>query len=312
MSSIWNLVASKCPQECLHEASAIARQLGADHNDGLSTGLSQVVIRAIESYLLCHPRIRNLVNYWPSLIGRESEEVEKALELIIGEKPPEALTRHVCDRLRTGSSKSHNSNITEAIKESVIARIASAGTADLRCEVCGYHFRETDVGDRLDFIKEQGLRLATNIHSRRLADSLKPAWRPASKPGKDDQSYTVLQFDHVVPRAGLGGTSVDNLQILCALCNFGKRAHRFPFEGISSIIALSLVHPFGSSANYAVVEEVFSSAVRSSPICCETGKQPHDVELTVRPKDPGFLGREWIFPWDLETVCYEVYDPGSS
>ena len=313
MSNILkSLIEATEPGEHFSEAIDIASALGANSESGLRKGLTQVALRSIEAFILGHPLLKNIGYYWESLLGSQEIEVERALKKIIGDKPPWELVLYFSDRVESIHSRSHLRKITETVKEEVLTQLRDSGVEELRCQTCGFHFTVGDVGKRAPLIAGLGLVLDSNIRARRLADKLKPPRRPATKPGKDDQSYTTLQFDHVVPRVGLGATNATNLQVMCALCNFGKRCYRFPYEGISSLVSMSLIRPYGDGTNYAVLEEVFSAAIRSNPVCTVTGKSSTETELTVRPRNAANGNREWLFPWDLETISYEVHDPTSA
>lgn len=94
-------------------------------------------------------------------------------------------------------------NIAKTVKHMVLARDG------FRCRYCGLPVVHADI--------------------RKIAHSLYPEavpWNPrvASQQHSAFQAFW-LQFDHVEPHSHGGRSSVDNVVVTCALCNFGKDRH---------------------------------------------------------------------------------------
>ena len=94
-------------------------------------------------------------------------------------------------------------NIAKNVKQTVLARDG------YRCRYCGMPVVHADI--------------------RKIAHKLHPEavpWNPrvASQQHSAFQAFW-LQFDHVEPHSHGGRSSVDNVVVTCALCNFGKDRH---------------------------------------------------------------------------------------
>ncbi len=292
----------------LQAALLFAEKIGANERSGVQRGALHITLRTIETYILSHVEIRKLSTYWDSLLGRQREDLAISLEKILGVNASENLVAYVFDRIEASSANTHQAKVTDAVIESVLDDIWSDGRKELRCSLCGYHFRAADIGNkRIDVVQEIGFSLSANIQSRRLSDVLKPTYRPAKK-NKDDLSYTIMHVDHVVPRAGFGASRRNNLQVVCGLCNWGKGCYRFPLECISSAVALSITTA-ASDTNWSALEDMFVAALRMHARCVETGLSATETELTVRPIAKSSLAPTWYVPWNYETVSYDVYDP---
>lgn len=289
-------------------AIALAEKIGANVRSGLQRGALHVALRAIETYLLSHSEIVKLSTYWDSLLGRQREELTVSLSKILGLSAPDSIVNYVFDRIEASSARTHQSKVTEAVFESVLHDVWAEGRSELRCSLCGYHFRLVDVGKaRVDVVQDIGFVMSTSIQPRRQSDILKPTIRPAKK-NKDDLSYTVLHVDHLVPRAGFGPSRRSNLQVVCGLCNWGKGCYRFPLECISTAVALSVTSA-SSETNWSALEDMFVASLRMQPTCVETGLTARQTELTIRPIAVSASAPTWYVPWNYETVSYQVYDP---
>ena len=289
------------------EVLELATRLGANSDKGLERGFVQISLRAVETFVLRHVKVRQLVDYWDAQLGNQRGALDKILKEIFDTNVSSDLSDYFYDLIDSNANRLHEAKVTTALKKEVLQELFDSGVHDLKCFSCGYHFTVNDVGKMKDSVLEVGLRLETTAHPRRLSDTLKPVLRPG-KDGKDDLSYTVLNFDHIVPRVGYGASRKANLQTMCGLCNWGKGCYRYPFGAISSIIALSLTNA-DSETNWSVLEDVFASTIRANPRCIETGKDATQTELTIRPKVEMDTTPGWFVPWNFETVSYEVFDP---
>ena len=158
--------------------------------------------RLIETAIFCHPALKRLSLRWERYLGKHSDKVTAALECVGVESPSSALVSFVCKCLgsykaRVGASDS----ISIESERLVFQEYASRRCSDeLRCEVCGYHFREIDLNSRRAALaSEFSLKLADFVDPRREGDPIKPIHRE----GKDGY-YGKLELDHDVPLAALG------------------------------------------------------------------------------------------------------------
>lgn len=284
--------------ELLAFADAIP-ELGVE----LNYALASVVLRAIEMRLLADSQFNSLVNLWDSYRGRESELIGERLQSLIGRTPPQSLIEHVRSALQVEYNRRRSSALetTESQFEAVIARYCQTRGDELRCEYCGYHFRQSDVGaKRRILLDAYDVKLATQLHPRRERDELKPIKRQESKA---DRQFTQLSLDHEVPEAGLGVTAPTNLRVACMFCNNGKRFYRFPLEAVSPHVAGSLLVLSPGREWNIVHQMVVVAAFRLANSTCKySNRSARDAELTVRFKSDAF---RWFVPWNLEVVAYD-------
>lgn len=249
-----------CDSPDFAEVLAFATKVGANSQEGITFGVTQIALRSIETFILSHAHIQRLIKYWDTLLGKQREEVQSALFGILGVTPSNAIVDYIYDRIETGSTGSHRAKVTQESEGQVLESLRGREVELLRCENCGYHFTANDIGKkRLELVSDLGFRLAKNIHSRRLCDPFKPVIQPARKKGRDDRSYTTMHIDHVVPRAGFGASNSENLRVTCAFCNWGKGCYRFPLEGLSSTVALSITSA-SEATNWSTLEDLFLAA----------------------------------------------------
>lgn len=118
-----------------------------------------------------------------------------------------------------------------------------------------------------------GLVLQPYAEPELLGDPYKPLHEP-------DDDWLTPEVDHIVPVGGVGTNRFDNLQVLCRMCNQGKRDGRtmdvnreMKFAGLP-IQKIPVAHRVRML--YAVLD-------RSSNKCYRTGKLAAETELTMRP-----------------------------
>ena len=133
---------------------------------------------------------------------------------------------------RKGKEQSLSNN---TIREVFYHYSSRRNTSELRCEICGFHFRERDLtSSRLSYAEEFALEFTNYITEWRKEDEYKPIYND-----RNESYYTNLEIDHILPISSLGSSELDNLQILCRLCNSGKLHYTYAYEPISEIVSNS-------------------------------------------------------------------------
>ena len=260
----------------LAEVLDVLNGLHSGSAEALEQGFLQIALRAVEAMILADPEMRQLALYWDANVGVSEELIRSRVEEITGAAPPEVLVTYLRNCIRSAPSRTGSSQKPGLdLERRVIERaIGSHPAGQLRCEVCGYHFREQDMNaGRLQVAMDGGGVLSTYIHPKRLSDSLK-VWRVATRRG-GFRSLTTLSIDHVVPQSGFGWTGADNLGVLCMFCNTGKMIYRRPLEPLSVVLAGALElcpesKPHSIQRQIAVVALILSGKQE----CCRCGKGP--------------------------------------
>lgn len=256
---------------------------------GVSECLSSLIDRAIIGRLAtddCFALIRD----YPAIYAGESAKRidDRLIDLGIDLEARRRLLPQLKRILVRGEALgSRRAPIGDAVVRAVCARLASSGRDTLRCTTCGYHFRPADMSEsRRKVAEEFGLRLSLSLRVERIADQIKTA------------SFTGMQIDHIVPRAGWGPTDAINLQVLCELCNQGKLMFHDGFEAISVVLAGA--YSLYISSAYRPNRTIFYSCMAiNGSRCGNCHRGATDIELTVRPTT------EWYTPWTVDVLCYE-------
>jgi 5-methylcytosine-specific restriction endonuclease McrA len=255
------------------------------------TALGQVMARVIETCLLGDSALAPIARL-PDVYLAQAEELikERIDELGLGELLTHADVQYLRSLLVSGVPKTGHEAVGEGLLVRLFQHIRST-QRELRCGICGYHFRSEDLsGRRLALAQQFEFEYARTISTRRVSDSLKPYLE------------TRLEVDHVVPRLGWGPSRLENLQILCQFCNRGKLAYRRPLESLSALIAASLPPLDGLPPLWAV-RHILVSAWRSRDGRCEACFRDNgEVELSVSRCEG------WFTPWTLRVVCYGCSD----
>jgi 5-methylcytosine-specific restriction endonuclease McrA len=192
--------------------------------------------------------------------------------------------------LRGQARGSHTAVIADATFLNVARSLLQEGREDVRCRVCGYHFRYGDMDDkRRSLLSSLDLRLASSLTPKREVDKIK---RPI---------MTNLEVDHMVPRTGWGPSDARNLQFLCRLCNQGKSIFTSALESLSIISAGSygLYHGVDRFPNKTIF---YSALSYQKSTCQQCGKNAAATELTVVPHG------EWFTPWTVDVTCYDCVE----
>ena len=264
--------------------------------------IRETLVRLAETHILGHPSIFGLVELWDGIVGTARDRIEVHLVEILGVRPHPELVTHVF-RCLSGSAaqRGRQSGAHQPYFSDLLDRVSnSSPSKELRCEICGYHFRVKDVSnDRARTIRDAGLSFAKSLFPGRSNDSMKPIQR------KND-SLTRLSIDHVVPEETLGWSEVDNLEILCMFCNLGKMAYRRPFEAISSFAVGALADaPRGRSFGTLKHQIVVATLRSQGGECARCGRSKCEAEVTVRSvlraENTVLQG---FAPWNLQTLCY--------
>jgi 5-methylcytosine-specific restriction endonuclease McrA len=282
------------------EAIRNLTSLAAMGSKDLQVAVVQVLLRALETYILADDELLNLSRYRELLLGQEDAHIERRVKELLGVAPPVQLTMYLKRCLTSGpasSSTGQKATVPIFVQQTVLKQsVESHPRRELRCVVCGYHFLASDVGLKLDRLRDLGAIFSTSPEPGRLEDELKP------------RDLTQLELDHIVPEYGFGWSDADNLQACCMFCNGGRLIFRRALEPLSTMIAASLgIHPpsrrHGRARQVIVVAKLLHSMGRCS--FCGTTRQ--DAELTVQLKDPSVPSRYWFVPWNLEITCYRCH-----
>ncbi len=263
------------------------------------------LLRVIETHTLADEELLHLSRYWDSHLGRERVLISERLQALFGVEPPPELVEHVRSCLEVQAwRKPPRARVSQDLLTRLFERAAGHnGRSELRCELCGFHFRPEDLGQpRRDVAEDLEIKLSTYLDPRRKEDPLKPL----STSGDRSLSLTQLTVDHLVPVAGFGWTELSNLRVLCQFCNGGKLSYRRGLEAVAPVVAASLQavpedRPHSILRQVAVVAAIASGGQR----CGACGRSVADVELTVRLGRQGGSHRCWLVPWNVDAVCYD-------
>lgn len=271
----------------------------------LKFGIVLLLLRALETHLLADNELLAIARYPGRFLGAEDELITKRLHQLLGISPPKSAVTYFRKCL-TGHSAQHGSKapISLPTVERVFERaVAENGEKELRCEVCGYHFRRIDMGkDRQELVDDLGIALSKALHPKRRDDELKPTHK---------QKMTELQIDHLVPEEGFGWTDPDNLQVTCGFCNSGRLIFRRSYEPVSTMIAGSLsILPEGKEHRFLRQVIIVSQFLEKAGKCEVCDQTISGEELTVRLKRKSSGSEKWFVPWNLEVVCYSCFGSG--
>jgi 5-methylcytosine-specific restriction endonuclease McrA len=270
----------------------------------LTGALRVVVSRFIETCILSDPVCDKLIQRWSS-VGNDAERIlQEHITQITGVRPGQDLIQFILRILRgSAAQRGRRTASYEGFLPALMKSLVDSGQTELRCQNCGYHFKESDLSlQRANIARSEGLQFADRWHIRRAnnSDLLKPTNTPR-------QSLTGLTIDHIVPEEGLGWTTLDNLQILCSFCNSGKLIYRRPLEPISLFVAAGLYDYLGDREMNRVLQSiVVSSFAFNENKCAYCSKPVSSVELTAqRVKDYDAGQTRTCAPWNFRSVCYE-------
>jgi hypothetical protein len=285
------------------EAIAELLDIFSTQSASVKTAFVHVLLRALETFILADHELLNLARYHQLFLGRESEYISDRVGKLLGAKPPDEFVSYLQRCLTSfAATNGGKAGLSSFLDKLVLQNaIGQHPRREIRCAICGYHFRASDVGSRLDIIEELDAVLAETIEPRRLEDELKPAI-----PIRGNTPYTLLELDHVVPEEGFGWTEADNIQIACRFCNGGRLIFRRGLEPVSTMVAGSLgAHPPSRTHRMTRQVIIVSKLVTANGVCAFCGKSRQDVELTVQLRDEHVASRMWFVPWNLEVTCYE-------
>ncbi|WP_376711312.1 HNH endonuclease [Pseudochrobactrum lubricantis] len=291
-------------QVSLSHLASITRIVEADGESALHKSVHQVLVRMLETSILAHPRISRLIDVWEGIAGTANERIAGHLHQILNHEPDEKLVRHVfrcvssTAALRGRQTGNHSHFFDDVIDR--IVRSRKDGDKSLRCECCGYQFRNRDVKtERYTKIVESGFELERSLFPGRSGDPYKPIDRG------NGMTWTQLTIDHVIPEETLGWSDPDNLEVLCMFCNLGKLAYRRPLEGLSSFAVGALAEVPSNRKWGQLKHQVVVAALSAlGGTCSQCAKTKSDVELTVRPLLPKDGSINGFLPWNLKSVCY--------
>ena len=284
------------PEEAIRSLTSLA----AMGSNQLQVAVVQVLLRALETYILADNELLNLSRYRELLLGQADAHIERRVRELFGITPPLALTLYLKRCLTSDAASSmtgKKESLPKFVQQLVLKRsVESHPRKELRCVVCGYHFLTSDVGSRLDDLRDLGAVFASSPDPGRLEDELKP------------RQFSQLELDHIVPEEGFGWGEADNLQMTCKFCNGGRLIFRRALEPLSTMIAASLgVHP--PSRQHRLPRQIIAVAklLESDGQCSSCGVGRQDAELTVQLRDRSEASRYWFVPWNLQVTCYRCH-----
>ena len=265
----------------------------------IQVAIVHVLLRLLESNLLTDAVLLDISKYPGIYLGRADTIISARIEERFGFSPPRELVYHLRKCLQSHTiQKGEKAGISDTTFDLLIsARKGKSADLHLRCDVCGYAFRECDVGEtRLALIQDHRFALAQKYHPRREVDVFKPI-------GK-----TKLEVDHIVPEEGYGWTSNDNLQVTCQFCNQGRLIFRRSLEPLSTMAAGATSAYPTSRGSRITLQVIAVSAIDSADgICryCNASKNEREMTVRLRPNSPSEF---WCVPWNLDVLCYECID----
>jgi hypothetical protein len=269
--------------------------------DGLRLGVSQVLLRAVETAILGAKPIVRVSEFWDSLRGQVDEQISERIKALIGETPEAPLIRFIRSCLQANVLQSDRKALLD---RHTVARVfakhrGANQSRRLRCTICGFHFRKCDLSPaRRKLALMNGFVFARQLKASRMADRLKPS----------TIRETAMHLDHIIPEAAHGGTDPDNLQITCAYCNRGRKYYWRSLEGLSMFVSGSLawmpslrVESRGKGLRHAACVAAYQW---NKSRCSRCGASSASKELAVSPPMDGDPLRFWGVPWKLRVQCY--------
>lgn len=277
------------------------------HGDSaLHKCLSQLLFRLLEVGILSHPKILSLSEVWDNILGYADTKIRNELTNILQGDPTEDLVSHVFNCLNGDTVRYSRAEVDlNNFIDQLFSKVASTPSGELRCSICGYHFREKDLiidgsQKRLKKAIRNKVKLTKTLYPGRESDLLKPIeW--------GNRKLTQLTIDHIVPRETLGWSDDNNLECVCSFCNSGKGAHRWSLEPLSSFAIGALSNfPVNRKISHLKAIIIVSTLRSQQGICCLCGKSKKQIEMTVRTI--GNIDQncyQGFSPWNLQTICYE-------
>lgn len=256
----------------------------------IEKSLVAVVIRMLEIHLLRDKKLRSIARFRDVYAGRAREMIaDRVRELGLSAHVDAVDIEHLRQALLEGAvPASRGAPVAPDTEYALFRKLRLDGLEELRCRMCGYHFRREDLSPtRVELSEQFGLTLASRRRVERLDDHLK------------NPEETECQIDHIVPRAGWGSTRSDNLQLLCKYCNQGKSIFRKWGELLPNTTAASLPSIMGDSLHWQLRGSFVGALMRDESTCRSCGNDWRRTELTVRRADA------WISLLTLKTTCYE-------
>jgi len=256
--------------------------------------------KTILTKILCLKEIKEIALFWNLYLGRHYEIIKDRLVQVGISNPSDQLVVEIKKRLQSQYARSSKKRSFSAQTDrDVFEKYIKKRGVQLRCEICGYHFREQDLSpQRLAIAEDYNFRFAYFINENRLNDQYKPF-----DDGSGEQKLLKLEIDHEVPVAFLGSYDPENLLILCYFCNRGKYHFTYPAEALPSFLNYTIASEFDRYNDPAYLMTTVVSALRiSNGICMATQVSNMEHELTVI-KDKRKTGE--IGPWRFIVVSYK-------
>jgi HNH endonuclease len=272
---------------------ALCASVDESEAHAIRVALASVMARLVEARLLGDERLREVARYPDVYLARSQQIIkERVAELGLNACVNGEDVRYLARLLTSGvPHRAGPEQVGSELVATLFREIYRDGGKELRCAICGFHFREEDVSEaRREFARQFEFVYATGLHPRRVADALKPPHR------------TTLHIDHIVPRLGWGPTRVDNLQVLCEFCNQGKLSFRRGLENLSGFAATSVPPLDRMPVEWVARQAVVAVLMTAQNSCGACGARADRRELTA------IVRGTWFVPWRLEARCYDCVD----
>jgi hypothetical protein len=256
--------------------------------------------KTIITKILCREEIKDIALFWNHFLGRHLETIRERLVLIGIQKPSEQLISEIKKRLQSQYARaSKKRSFSVQTDRDVFENYQRKRGLQLRCEICGYHFRERDLSpQRLAVAEEFNFSFAYRINENRLNDQYKPF-----DDGSGEQKMLKLEIDHEVPVSFLGSYDPENLLILCFFCNRGKHHYTYPAEALPSFLNYTIASEYDRNNDPSFLMTTVVSAFRiANGMCKVTSVSNREDELTVI-NDQSKMGE--IGPWRFRVVSYK-------
>lgn len=257
----------------------------------------------IEVTIISDVELMRVLEYWDMLSPRADSIVKGRLAVLCGVEPSTGLVEYIVKCLRgTAAQRGRGRSEQHQFYDPIFSDMREKTGADLRCNCCGYHFREKDLNDGQKRVARRlELSLARTLHPGRNEDPLKPVQTKS----KVQEPLTKLTIDHVTPELRLGWTYPDNLECLCTFCNQAKLAYRRPLEPVSVFCAGALSNLSKESAAIGVRSTILVSIIRANGHACHLCQRDWSrVELTVFRDMEDTVA---FSPLAMRSICYDCF-----
>ena len=262
--------------------------------------IRHVQAKLIDSYILSNPQIVQISQLWDLYAGKQDSIIEKTL-LKIGLSDLSSDYKKIL-RLRLEGFRARRGIpdlITPVVEREVFEKYKTHWSNELRCQLCGYHFREADLTSRRSALcSEFELSLASSIDPLREEDELKPI-----SSENRNRYYLQCELDHRIPHSDLGPAISNNIQVLCRFCNQGKLGSNFSYDLLSTHATNAILKAYELSTVGHILTTVVSRLREGPSYCHFCG--PEISHINKKELTTFHTKESWFVPWNLLIVCYD-------